>query len=159
MVGISYYILNIQNNQRNQELALEARKIHLTREAIGKTASRDFLNDLTKVLYQQWENYDDFIEKYGPYSNPDAYAAVIHVCEEYHIMGLDMRHGIIDADYVYERGFEVNLSMWNKVKPIVYGIREASPLGLQYSSLWDGFDYLALEMERIHHERNPHEAT
>jgi len=50
MVGIGYYILNIQNNQKNQEITLETRQAQLFMNIFNTFSSKEYQKDLENLL-------------------------------------------------------------------------------------------------------------
>ena len=154
LVGIVYYVMTLRNQQRTQQLSLESRKIQIQRDYLSRTASREILKDFITVLYQEWEDFPDFLDKYGPQTNMDAYFALNNVLEQLHILGQDMSYGVIDAEYVYDRGGESYLRLLNKVMPLVNGMRNRSSIELQLE-FKKYLEYLTSELTKVRLQKHP----
>jgi len=87
IVGVLYYLYIIRNSQKTRELALKAQEQTLeTRQAqfymqyVGPTLDLDLIKSSIDIAsLQEWEDYDDWIKKYGPKSDLDAYASYVHI--------------------------------------------------------------------------------
>ena len=65
MVGIEYYILNLQNNQKNQEtsiknqeITLETRQAQLFMNIFNNYSSKGYQKELENILSWQYNDYD-----------------------------------------------------------------------------------------------------
>ena len=75
IAGFTYYVSIVRNNQRNQKLALETRKLQIYTTYRQVFTHHDFMRRYVDVMYNQvWEDVDDYFQKYGPSTNPDEYS-------------------------------------------------------------------------------------
>ena len=81
-VAAVYYMMNVQNNKRNQELMLKAQQQTLeTRQSQLMMQLFDYFMEggirLTamEMLSEKWSwnDFDDFMKKYGPERNSEAW--------------------------------------------------------------------------------------
>ena len=107
-------------------------------------AERSGSVDYSEVMAWQWDNFDDYISKYGVENNPDFYRKRVRMWLQMNINGLLIRDGLNDTRaYVDYIGFGP-LYMWRKFKDIIEETRRryGDPL------LYIGFEYLAGELEK-----------
>jgi hypothetical protein len=116
LVGIVYYLTIMRNNQRNQKTAEETRKIQLlldhNRDIIGR-------NNWNSVMDMEWDDYNDFMSKYGWDSDPDLYEKRMGIWRRMHFSGLLIRDGLIDVSTFIDYIGDNSPLMWNKFKDII----------------------------------------
>jgi len=105
LVGIFYYIMTLRNQQKNREQSEETRKIQLLLRMNENIAERSGSGvDYSEIMAMQWDNYDDFISKYGVENNPDSYRKRMRIWRQMNVNGLLVRDELIDAratvDYI-----------------------------------------------------------
>ena len=148
IVGFTYYVINVRNAQRIQQLQLETRQYQLY-NAIAQN-SQNKANQLAyfDVMYKQvWADFEEFWQKYGPHTNPDAYANFILVGEIYNVIGILVEKGAVDPALFYRHNGPIVLRLWEKIEPLVKGTRNREN---RLSSFWIAFEnlyqnYLTLE--------------
>lgn len=142
-----YYIMTLRYNRRNQELQLETRQLQLYTTVFQPGQTREWLDSLIDVLYnQEWQDYDDFRRKYGPESNPEAYVGMIQVIEMFTMIGLYVEQEALDLDIVIKHNGRFALRLWEIVEPFVkeHRMRTGNPMH------WHSFEYLVEEMKRYY---------
>jgi hypothetical protein len=111
-----------------------------------KMDNKEISDSVSLVVNTDYKNYEDFAAKYGdPFSGsgpvPRAFQNVSGFWDG---LGLLYRKRIVDKQLVKEfYQFAVPFE-WEKVKPIILGIREKN----QEPELYNEFEYLAGEMRR-----------
>ena len=131
IVGVAYYILNIQNNQRNQKLSfesqrqtLETRQAQLFMQSFNLWLSSGYDNKLTELMYrQEWNDYDDWKEKYGPITNPQAASNYTAVDTFFEGLGTLVKRNLIDPELVDDLMGGDIVAYWSKMRPIAEGVR------------------------------------
>jgi hypothetical protein len=114
-----------------------------------QSQSKEFMlayNEIT--INQQWDDVDEWYQKYGPLTNPDAYARFTQTCEFFNTIGLLVKTGIIDEMIPYQQGADAIIGIWKKVKPIIYSMRSDAP------GLYTTFEYFANRCEQIREKDN-----
>ena len=103
LVGISYYILTLKNQQKNQELTLksqkqaeETRKIQLIYEVNQYMREPKTNQRFNNVMNMEWTDYEDFMSKYGIENNPDLAEDRLSLWRMTNFSGLLVRDGLID---------------------------------------------------------------
>ena len=100
-IGVIYHIMTLNNTRKNQQLQLETRQLNTYMEF--KRNLLDTVSSWNEVIFQhEWKDYDDWVEKYGPLTNPDAFGDTLLVFEFINGLGLLVRKGILDIDIVCE---------------------------------------------------------
>jgi hypothetical protein len=146
LMGVYYYITTIRTNQRNQELTLETRQLQLYMRVLEDNRTKEFQMQWIDVAYhQEFEDYEEWREKYGPRTNPEAYANFFHVTNWFQGIGYLVKTGVLDVEVVseYIRPRSV-VYLWEKVAPIVKVHRETTN-----PCACDSFEYLVREVEKL----------
>ena len=77
-VGVIYYILILRNTQRTQQLALETRQAQLFMQVWDHWKDIEYKKQAEQIYFKwNWQDLDDFMDKYGPVKNPDASGILI----------------------------------------------------------------------------------
>ena len=105
--------------------------------------------------FQKYENYDDWKKKYRPTGEEwkdeykDSWANFFSVGNSYHSTGLLVSQGIISPDLVYEQEGELIISLWERMSPIIIGLR----IDFQQITFFSYYEYLYEEMKKIDKKR------
>jgi len=105
--------------------------------------SKEFLEADSEVITAKFEDYDDFVEKYGPStSGKPIHLAVRIVGAFFEGIGVLLHRRLVDIDLVAEL-FSVK-PRWEKMKPIAEGTRK------QYNEprYLEWFEYLYNEIQK-----------
>jgi len=156
LVGIIYYITIMRNAQKTRELTLqsqelsrkaqeqefEIRQIQFSWQALERVHNKEFMRRTIEIMYHQdFKDYEEWREKYGPSTNPDAYVDYYQVTSTYQGIGYLVQRKVLDLEVLSEhiRPRSVIL-LWEKVEPIVKAQRETlNP------AAYDSLEYLANE--------------
>ncbi|MFH0850995.1 MAG: hypothetical protein V1924_08670 [Candidatus Bathyarchaeota archaeon] len=168
-VAAVYYVLNIQNNRRNQELSLEtqkhtleSRQTQLTMHLYEKMSTKEYLDDFNEILLEwSWTDYEDFQTKYGSKGDSKKWHMFGAVCINWEQIGILMKYGAFNPDMLYDQWSGFYIRFWEKIEPIIVEINSEGegPGGyLEYaedlyyffkeSSLRDRVDFNAREQVR-----------
>jgi len=130
IVGVAYYIMNIQNNQRNQELTLKAQQQQLeTRQAqlfmqvYVQSLSKDFIKQWYAVKDFQYKGLEDFKERYGIDNNPDFYYSFVSIGNYIDGIGVLVRQGIMDIKLVNDMMGSYAVWWWRIVESYIKDAR------------------------------------
>jgi len=130
-------------------MQLETRQLQIytgVLHAAGKEMNRSFID----VMYnQEWEDFDDFMRKYGPVSNPEAYLHCITVCNNLQEMGVLAEQEALDPEIIWRHSGMVVIRIWEKMEPIIreFRIRGNDPLH------WVSFENFYNEMKKKNEEK------
>ena len=104
--------------------------------------SKEFLEAYLKVYNLEFEDYNDFVKKYGlPFADNPVAVALSMVGNLFEGAGELLHKGL--ADYETVSNIPTGM-MWKKMRPIVEGARKQ----YKFPALWDHFEYLYNEMKK-----------
>ena len=142
--------------KQTAQLQLETRQMNNFLQFARESQTNEWLLAYHEVTFlQQWKDFNEWNEKYGPLTNVDAYLKFAKVCEFFNTIGLLVKTGVIDEKIPYEQGADAILGAWKRVEPIVYAMREDSP------GLWITFEFIAKRCEalRVEDRRMQHKGA
>jgi hypothetical protein len=137
-----YYINTLRNQSR-------ARKIEMFMRLYENRTSTDVVRRFFTVMQSNWEDYDDYLQKYDSTVNPEHAAVRNSHWAFYEGLGLLLRDGLIDRETVYTLQGVPCLLNWFKWETVIVEIRKGT-LGDDWM---ENFEYLADEMIRMRQER------
>jgi len=130
-----YYIFQIRHQTR-------LRQTDLTMRLYTSWVSEELTKPWLKVWNLEFADYDDFKKKYGTYfSDNSENVALLSVLNSFLIMGLLLQKKLVDPEIVSR--LPVSMT-WNKVKPIVEGVRKQ----FNNSTMYEEFEYLYNEVKK-----------
>lgn len=140
IVGFTYYVINVRNSQRIQQLQLETRQMQLYHSAfLGSNNKAWYLAYIDVVWNQEWSDFEEFWRKYGPLTNPDAYAHFVLVGELWNQFGVLVEQNVIDPDLLYKHNGPIIMRLWEIIEPAVKGLRMQNKA---LSQTWMSFERL-----------------
>jgi len=148
IAGFSYYVLTVRNAQKARQTTT-LMQLYQTRYDIEGTVR------FWKLLALQWDDFEDYMERYGPVSKPeDVEVRALFSAEGafYDGLGIMLKKGIVDLDSVYSLFGVRCVMLWFKVETLIQGLRTTSTFG-GGTALFENFEYLADEMIRITKQR------
>jgi xanthosine utilization system XapX-like protein len=136
LVGVIYYILDIRHQSK-------VRQTDLTMRLYTSWVSEEMTKPFLKVWNLEFTDYDDFKKKYGTYlsDNPEN-AALLSVLNSFTVMGMLLQKKLVDHEIMSHLPV---LMTWNKVKPIVEGVRKET----NDPGWYEEFEYLYNEMKKL----------
>ena len=148
-VGVTYHIMTLYNTRRNQKLTLETRQAQLFMQLYQRTINEEANRRWSKQMLYQWDDYDDFENKYG--QNSEDLTTILHTTwQQFNGVGLLLRRGLIDRETAYglSGGWRAVL-IWMKWKDIIVEMRE------RYFNpdYMDGLEFLGVEMIKYREEK------
>ncbi len=151
IAGFSYYVLTVRASQRNRRQTLETRQISLIDNIVTRSMNEQGFRNFFELLRCEWTDFEDFSKKYGSENNVEATAKRFSVWQDYNLIGLMLRKGLVEADDLFDMGVQGVTFLWEKYKLI---IEEERKRYLGKNFLRD-FEFLAGEMYRIAKEGDP----
>ena len=133
-----YYILQLRHQSKVRQTD------HVVR-LYSAFNSDDFLVSLLKVVNLEFEDYRDFVKKYGSLlSETPINVAIFKIANYFDEAGTLLHRGLIDADLVSEFLMLSTVMFWGKLKPLIQGFREDSDS--RFFLYW--FEYFYNEMKK-----------
>ena len=141
--SIAYYTKTLENTNKT-------RQAQLFMQLHTQFNTSEFNKATDEIFFSwNWTDYDDFMKKYGPETNIDAWSFWGSVFEYFHGVGVLVEQGLIDTHLVYELMAGPILRYWQKVEPILKERRK----DLTFPDAIDSVDYLAQEMIMIRNKK------
>jgi hypothetical protein len=136
VAGVVYYAIQIRHQSKTRQMSL-LMNLYLT------WGSDDMKKALQDVLALEFKDFDDFMKKYGQASQ--AWVDIDKVGWFINGVGFLVHEGFVNTKLVFGL-FHVQglVSFWEKLKPIVEGIRKM--FGFPESYAW--FEYLYDEAKK-----------
>jgi len=149
-----YYINTLRINQRNQQMQLETRQLALFMPLYEVYRDREFRRQLAELRNQEWTTTDDFLQRYGPESNPDAFATRVSVGSYFDGIGVLVKRGHVDVGMVNDLIGNSIISVWEKfgTEFIDTRTRTSNPY------IYTDFEYLYSEIMK-YREKHPAKTT
>lgn len=156
IVGVAYYIMNIQNNQRNQALSfkaqqqqLETRQTQLMMQIYDHINNKEFNRDYTEIIWDwTWRDWDEYLQKYG--TVPEEIAKLVYILTFFEGVGVLVEQGLINSQLVGDMMGNFVLFCWAKLGQMIIEFRKHYHTPDQ----WMKTEYLYGEMlkhyERVH---------
>jgi len=140
VIGVVDSILSRRRSEKNEILSLETRQVGLY---MGFTnIIQQVIVDYIVFMRQEWEDFEDYMRKYGPSSNPEAYLNFIKVADVFQSLGSMVESGIFDIRTVYNHsGFSI-IPLWERMEPLIHGMRKL----YNNPTIYPQFEFLYKEM-------------
>ena len=117
LVGIVYYLTIMRNS-------LEARKSEVLWSLLQIRREEESMHKFSIAMSLEWNDYEDFLDKYGRESNPETWAKIWSYLVMFDDIGLMVNRGVIDIKDYYELASGSIPTLWNKYEPIILEIRK-----------------------------------
>ena len=118
IAGFSYYVLTVRNTNK-------ARKTQVVWNLSNTLNSELIMRNYITLLSMQWEDFDDFHNKYDSTNNPEHFAVRWYSWKFFDNMGYMLYQKIVDIDMVYYliSGLSI-IQFWEKFESIIYEQRK-----------------------------------
>jgi hypothetical protein len=116
-VSITYYamVLRNQNITRQTQLFMQ---IH------SSLQSPEMVKNFYDIINQEWETPEEYMEKYGPQTNPDAYSKRAHIALIFENVGILLSRGLVDITLVRDMMTAGIVQFYEKLEPVIKYVRE-----------------------------------
>jgi len=125
-VGVIYHIMTLNNTRKTQQLQLETRQASLFQQIYSKFGEPDFIRNESAMMSFQFNDYDDFLKKYGSQANPEAFTQWMSVVRFYHGVAVLVEKGLIDIQLVYDLMGDHVIEAWEKERIVNLEYRKRS---------------------------------
>jgi hypothetical protein len=141
LVGVSIAIMEIRKSR-------EERRNQVLDQLFQLGSSFEYTKHWTSfVNNSEFSNYDEWSEKYGAYTNPEAFTHWLSFLRYHELIGQRVISGLIDLDIALINLDPVSIiGIWEKSKPIINEWRKRYNL----PSFFNGFEFLHDEMRKIY---------
>ena len=149
IIALGYYIINIRHQRETRQAQLF--------NSIYQSLNEKELFNIPWELEIDWEytDYDDFMSKYGPEADRDAYMRFHRLFAYYEGMGIYVKRGLVSAGLIDDFISGDIIEIWEKYEPIMSEIRvrDNAPAAFEH------FEYLYDKIKPIRDLQHPELAT
>ena len=127
VAGVIYYSLQIRNQNLQVQHQNKIRETDLLVRIMPwlNMSSSELQAELMKIWNLEFTDYEDFVKRYGkPYSEGPEQRAFVAVVNYLDGLGILARRGLMDADLIYECWTGDIAHIWEKILPVVEGMRK-----------------------------------
>jgi hypothetical protein len=110
--------------------------------------SKGFRQDVIEIRNQEWTDFDDFWEKYGEETNPDAWTSWLTVAAFFNGVGVLLKRNLIDIILVEDLLSNVVFGMWSRMEVPLHGYRKWQTRTLFGLEILHGFEYLYKQLKQ-----------
>lgn len=143
VVGVVIALQQLNDIKKTREIELETRKIQLFMDFTKPRLEEDWWDKVLEVLFQEWEDYEDWYNKYGSSTNRESWLKFQTLSIYFNSLGNLTRDTNMGINIVNEAVGSPCIMVWEKIRPLVY--RERERMSSQYgtaSRYLTSFEYL-----------------
>jgi hypothetical protein len=123
IVSILYYTSVLRNANKTQQMQLETRQATLFMNVYNRW-DVDMANAFHEVMSWEWDDFDDFMEKYGWLKNREKYTATAgKLTGFYEGIGVLVKEGFLDIRLITLMMAGVTKAFWEKMGSVVLEAR------------------------------------
>jgi hypothetical protein len=122
-IAAIYYVMTLRASQRNMKTNLETRQAQLFMPIYSTYYSDEFMRARSEILKWNYENYDDYVAKYGYEANPEANTMHRKVNGYFEGIGVLVSHGLIDSSLVDDLMSGAIVTYWEKFRSYILEYR------------------------------------
>jgi hypothetical protein len=139
-VGVAaiYYVYNMRTTLQTRQAQFF---IQFYQNGFGTVEG---LKRWIEILHYEFKDNDEFEEKYGSENNPQACAERMQCWSFFDALGLYMKQGLVDRNFVYEYVSVYAIWMWMKFSEVMKRHRE-----IYHSDVGVGLEYLYYELVKM----------
>ena len=123
VIGVSDSILRSRYAREERRRELETRQAQLFMQIFDNFHQPEFLDKFADFLTWHWNDYKDFMERYGP-KNPKAWYSFGSIAAFFEGIGVLVHRKFIDADLVSQLMARHIVLFWERTRPISEGLRK-----------------------------------
>ena len=106
LIGVAIALKQLRDIDQTNDQELETRQTQLQLNILAQTRTMDFLIHYMDFVYgQEFSSYEEWIEKYGPRINPEAYTTYVYVTGMYQNLGFLLKRNILNAEQIRPMSF------------------------------------------------------
>jgi len=135
IVSILYYTMTLRNSNKTRQAQLFMNLYEVYR-------GMDFRRRWYSTSSWEWSDHDDFLLKYGPDTNVEAFSTFNSILGFFEGVGMLVRRGYVELDLVEDLLDIPADVIWEKFKDIVYASRQKR----NWPQLFANYEYLIQEL-------------
>jgi hypothetical protein len=118
LAGVIYYVLEIRHQSRLRQTESVIRL-----SPFFNMNAREMQEAITQVCAIEYENYDDYLERYS--GKPES-TMMMMLGNYFEGTGILVSKKLVEADIVYDFWGDIIQSSWEKIKPLIADMRKDS---------------------------------
>jgi hypothetical protein len=139
IVTVLGILLGIFFGLRQLRDIVRSRNTDLFVDLYNQLTSREFQKMYNDIMYKyQWVDYEDWLNRYGPDADPEAWASFNSVGYFFDGIGVLLNKGLIDIQLVDDLMSSAVIWLWEKTGPIVKERRRRR----NRPQIWEWVEYL-----------------
>lgn len=111
-------IISSRKADQQRRTEIDTRQAELFMQLYNRYITREFRSAIIELRKWSWDNFDDYIEKYGPITNPDATTLHITTQNVFEGIGVMVQRGLIDKTMVVDLLWFALGIFWERFGPI-----------------------------------------
>ena len=146
-IGVFYHIMTLNNTRKNQQMQLDTRQAQLLMQIYQSRYNQVGIKQFWKILLLQWDDFEDYMKKYGPYDNPEVTDELALITSEWNYfdgLGILLQDGLLNENNVYRMMGIRSIMIWYKCETLIQNIRSME--GGTGEDYLEGFEFLANKM-------------
>jgi hypothetical protein len=150
LIALAYYIVNIRHQR-------ETRQAQLFMTIYQNYYDKEWLRDQQKInfFYDDYSNFDEFMEKYGPYNNMEGYLTYQSRVNFYEGLGVLVKRNLIDVSMVDDLLSGPIVLFWEKkAHPLVNETRRR----FNNPAAYEWVEYLYEKVKAVRDREHPDKA-
>lgn len=124
LAGVMNWIIRGRRAERQRQTEIETRQAQLFMQLYDKWSDIEFSKQRHEVWRMEWDDYEEFREKYNPYTNVEPWAAYNSTGRFYEGLGVLVHKKLIDISWVFDTMAEDVGYFWQKFEDYVKEARE-----------------------------------
>jgi hypothetical protein len=114
VLGLGSIVIGIIATIHSIQRFTRARKLGIFLEYSKMLYNTEFVKDINEIQYFKWETVSEFFEKYGPETNPDAFAKFMRVGSYFDGLSTLVQRNFMDYDFIPETTAISLINFWEK---------------------------------------------
>ena len=111
VIGVIMSVFSLRNHSKSRRTSIFL-EFH-------KQADQEFLENVLEVVGEwSWNDYEEFLTKYGPPKNRKEWAQFVYVSSFFDSMGKLLEDKITDVKLIPETLAVIAMAWWEKIEPI-----------------------------------------
>jgi hypothetical protein len=124
VVGVAVALRQLDDIKQTREIELETRQAALFTQMYDKYGEAEFARNHSAILQWTFNDYDEYFEKYGARTNPEASSQLASVLRFFIGVGVLVDRGLVDVQLVYDLMGDAVILAWERMELVVLGNRE-----------------------------------
>jgi hypothetical protein len=145
IVALVYYSMTLRYTSKARQRELVFQRF--------QGYSLDYMKTYADALNFDWEDVEDWEDKFGRRTNPEAWSKVFYINRIYNLAGILLKEKAADADLIFQL-YPANavIRMWEKFGPVIRNSRER----LKHPAFFEPYEFLYHEAKKRYPNVPPH---